>query len=370
MAQKIRIQKALADEGVISRRGAEQLIKSKKITVNGHPAMIGHPIDIANDVVVVDGKRVYFRKKKEKTYIMVNKPRGYVTTTNDELGRKDVTQLVETIEERLYPVGRLDKNTEGLLIMTNDGEFANLIMHPSHHVSKTYRVTVHPDITDEQAARLSAGVDIGDNEVSQPCLVHIMEKQVGRVVLQITISEGKNRQIRRMCEAIGLEVGRLKRISIGPLRLGMLKPGNYRELKKSEIIALRNAAKPQELQEKSVKDDKYDRIDVYGKDGRAKVNRKKGGYKETGRPSTRNNRSNSGDDDYTFKGGYDRTGGVSALSSKNSKNSNNSNSAQSSNRNNKNTKGKKSYDKKEYDVSYGGSTRPSRPSRTKKYNSK
>lgn len=351
-----RIQKALADEGVVSRRKAEDLIKHGKITVNGHRAQIGHPVDIGKDIIVVDGKRVYFNKKKEKTYIMVNKPRGYVTTTSDELGRKAVTDLVEAIDERLYPVGRLDKNTEGLLIMTNDGEFANLIMHPSHHVSKTYRVTIHPDITDEQAARLSAGVDIGENEVTQPCIVHIMEKQAGRVVLQMTIQEGKNRQIRRMIEAIGLEVGRLKRISIGPLRIGMLKPGHYRELKKSEVIALRNAAKPQNLQEKMVKDNPAQKKNVYGTDGRRKNKRSENNPKYAGKATKQNDNGYKGrnsdryNDDHIFKGGYELTGGVSALSNKN-----------------KNSKPQKGGKFDEGNVSYGGSTRPTRPSREKKY---
>ena len=142
---------------------------------------------------------------------------------------------------RVYPVGRLDRNSEGLLLLTNDGNFANLIMHPSNHISKTYRVTARPGITDEQAAQMAAGVML-DGRMTLPATVLVLEKGEGRVVLQITIQEGRNRQVRRMCEAVGLEVARLKRTSIGPLKLGMLQPGHWRELKPSEVAALRNAA--------------------------------------------------------------------------------------------------------------------------------
>lgn len=172
---------------------------------------------------------------------MLHKPRGFVTTTADELGRRCVTDLVKDAPSKVYPVGRLDRNSEGLLLMTNDGDFANLVMHPSNHISKSYRVTVRPSITDEQAAQMGAGLMI-DGKMTLPATVLVLEKQEGRVVLQITISEGRNRQVRRMCEAVGLEVARLKRISIGPLKLGMLPPGEWRELKPSELTALRNAA--------------------------------------------------------------------------------------------------------------------------------
>lgn len=171
---------------------------------------------------------------------MLHKPRGYVTTMKDELDRKNVSELLSDLPERVYPVGRLDRNSEGLLLFTNDGAFANDIMHPSRHISKTYRVTVRPDISDEQLVSLSGGVMI-DGKKTLPANVIVLDKQPGRVVLQITIHEGRNRQIRKMCEAVGLEVARLKRTSIGPLKLGMLKPGEYRELKPDELRAIRNA---------------------------------------------------------------------------------------------------------------------------------
>lgn len=142
-------------------------------------------------MIAVDGKRVYFARKKQYRYIMMNKPRGYVTTLSDELGRRCVTDLLTGVEERVYPIGRLDRNSEGLLLFTNDGELANRIMHPASHINKVYRVTVRPDITDEQAAELSAGVKIGENTTTLPATVIVLEKQPGRVVLQITISEGK-----------------------------------------------------------------------------------------------------------------------------------------------------------------------------------
>ena len=171
---------------------------------------------------------------------MMNKPRGYVTTVSDELDRRCVMDLLEDVEERVYPVGRLDRNSEGLLLFTNDGEFANSIMHPSRHISKTYRVTVRPDINDDQLVALSEGVVI-DGKKTLPASVVVKDKEAGRVVILITIKEGRNRQIRKMCEAVGLEVARLRRISIGPLKLGMLKPGSYRELTADELRALRNA---------------------------------------------------------------------------------------------------------------------------------
>lgn len=143
-------------------------------------------------------------------------------------------------EGRVKVNGRLDKNSEGLLLFTNDGNFANDIMHPSRHVAKTYRVTVRPDINDEQLIKLASGVEI-DGKMTQECSVVVLDKQPGRVVLQMTIHEGRNRQIRKMCEAVGLEVARLKRTAIGPIKLGMLKPGEYRELKPDELRALRNA---------------------------------------------------------------------------------------------------------------------------------
>ncbi len=237
--EKTRIQKIIADAGYCSRRKAEELISKGKVTLNGRPVKLGDKAG-SRDIIAVDGERIYIPKKKNKIYIMMNKPRGYVTTVSDELDRKCVIDLLSDLEERVYPIGRLDRNSEGLLLFTNDGEFANSIMHPSKHISKTYRVTVRPDISDEQLVRLAEGVEI-DGKTTLPANVVVKDKQPGRVVLLITIKEGRNRQIRKMCEAVGLEVARLRRISIGPVKLGMLKSGTYRELTPDELRAIRNA---------------------------------------------------------------------------------------------------------------------------------
>lgn len=237
--EKIRIQKMIADSGVCSRRKAEQMISQGRVKINGHPVKLGDKCGY-KDLITIDGERIMIPRKKNFIYIMMNKPRGYVTTVSDELDRRCVMDLLEDVEERVYPVGRLDRNSEGLLLFTNDGEFANSIMHPSRHISKTYRVTVRPDINDDQLVALSEGVVI-DGKKTLPASVVVKDKEAGRVVILITIKEGRNRQIRKMCESVGLEVARLRRISIGPLKLGMLKPGSYRELTADELRALRNA---------------------------------------------------------------------------------------------------------------------------------
>ena len=236
----IRLQKILSEAGYCSRRKAEELIARNKVKVNGHPTKLGDKANPHRDVITVGGERVYYNPKRKLIYIMLNKPRGYVTTLKDELGRKCVTELVADVGERVYPIGRLDKNSEGLLLFTNDGKFANGVMHPSKHITKTYRVTVRPSITDEQLVALSEGIEI-DGKKTLPAVVNVLSEQPGRVVLQMTIKEGRNRQIRKMCEAVGLEVARLKRNAEGPLKLGMLKPGTWRELTAEELRAMRNA---------------------------------------------------------------------------------------------------------------------------------
>ena len=239
--EKIRLQKILSESGICSRRKAEELINSGRVIVNGKPAKLG---DKANDkdVILVDGERLKYTKKRKKLYIMLNKPRGYVTTMSDELDRKCVTELLTGIDERVYPIGRLDRNSEGLLLFTNDGNFANNIMHPSKHVSKTYRVTLHSAVSEQQLITLQNGVKLDDGTVTLPATVSVEVASAERTVLRITIHEGKNRQIRRMCESLGLEVARLRRTSIGPVKLGMLKPGAWRELTSEEVRALRNVA--------------------------------------------------------------------------------------------------------------------------------
>lgn len=238
--EKIRIQKIIADSGVCSRRKAEELITKGKVKVNGHIALIGQKLNPTVDLITIDGKTVEFEKKKEHIYLVMNKPRGYLTSMSDDRGRRCVTELLPNTQNRVFPVGRLDLNSEGLLLFTSDGRFSNDMMHPSHEVSKTYRVTVRPDITDEQAAKLSEGVYI-DGRRTAPAEVRVITKEPNRVVMELVIREGRNRQVRKMCEAVNLEVARLKRTAIGPIKLGMLKPGATRELTKEELKAIRTA---------------------------------------------------------------------------------------------------------------------------------
>lgn len=235
MAEKIRIQKILASFGVASRRKAEELILAGRVAVNGKKACLGESADPMRDVLALDGKPI--APSEKWWYLALYKPRGVVTTMQDERGRKCVAQLVGDLGSRIYPVGRLDKDSEGLLLMTNDGEFANKITHPRHHVPKTYRVTVRPGITEHQLNSLSTGIVI-DGKLTAPAKVRLLEQQGERVVLEIVLFEGRNREIRKMCEALGLEVARLKRTAIGPVRLGMLRQGTYRELTKEEVLGL------------------------------------------------------------------------------------------------------------------------------------
>ena len=244
----IRIQKVLSENGILSRRKAEEYVAAGRITINGRKAQIGAAVDPRKDIVTVDGIRVDLSPKVQKVYILLNKPRGYVTTLSDELGRRCVAELVEDAPDRVYPVGRLDKDSEGALLLTNDGEFANMIMHPSHHINKTYRVTVRPGVSEDQVVELSTGVMI-DDRMTAPAQVTVLERNPDRAVLQIVIHEGRNRQIRKMCEAVGLEVARLKRSSIGPIRLGMLQPGKWRELTPQEVGAIRGAVKEQKRED-------------------------------------------------------------------------------------------------------------------------
>ncbi len=215
------------------------MIRNGSVKVNGKIAQIGDSVDAKKDVITVKGKKVI--KQSSMRYILLNKPRGYVTTTDDELGRKCVLELVKDVKERIYPVGRLDRVSEGALIMTNDGAFANAMMHPSKHVPKTYRVTVRPEPTSEQIDILSTGVEI-DGRMTSPADVYIISKEEGRAVLEIVLYEGRNRQIRRMCEALNLEVARLRRIAVGSVKLGMLPTGQWRDLTPQEVESLFKAA--------------------------------------------------------------------------------------------------------------------------------
>ncbi len=230
--EPIRLQKFLAQCGVASRRKAEELIVQGKVKINGKTAVLGDKVN-ANDKVYVSGKRVILPKTKYR-YIMLNKPRGFITTMHDERGRRCVAELVQNVGERVYPIGRLDKDSEGMLVFTNDGAFANKVMHPRNSIYKFYRVTVRPDITEEQLVKLETGVEL-DGVKTAPAIVHVLHKEQGRVVMEMILHEGKNREIRRMCEALGLEVARLRRTQIGGVKMGMLKQGDWRDLTEKEV---------------------------------------------------------------------------------------------------------------------------------------
>ena len=234
---KIRLQKHLSECGIASRRKAEELIEQGKVRINGRVAIIGAKVDPKRDKITVSGKTVI--SNNEKMYIMLHKPRGYVTTTKDELDRKCVTDLVKDAGVKLFPVGRLDRNSEGLLIMTNDGNFANNLTHPSAHVNKTYRVTVKGEVSDEKLIKLREGIEL-DGRKTLPCDAFIAEKKPDRTVMIFIIQEGRNRQIRRMCEEVQLEVLRLKRTEIAGVKLGMLPQGKWRPLNEREMRHLTN----------------------------------------------------------------------------------------------------------------------------------
>ena len=236
---KVRLQKFMSECGIASRRKSEELIESGKVRVNGAIASLGDKINPKKDTVTVNGKKIV--KQKEHKYIMLHKPRGFITTMSDEMERKCVAQLISDVPQRVYPVGRLDRDSEGLLLFTNDGEFTNALTHPKKHVSKTYRVTVRPGITDEQLSAITEGIIIDDRKTA-PAEVRVVTKEENRVVLEIILYEGRNRQIRKMCEQLGLEVARLKRTAIGSVKLGMLKQGDWRELTEDEVRKLMLAA--------------------------------------------------------------------------------------------------------------------------------
>ena len=232
-----RLQKLIARAGVCSRRSAESLLTAGRVTVNGVAAHLGDKADADTDVIAIDGTAIAFAEPT--VYLMLNKPRGYVTTLRDELGRATAAELVADCGVRVFPVGRLDKESEGLLLFTNDGALMQAMTHPSHQVDKTYEVTVTGQL-EGAADRLSAVTEL-DGEPIVPAQVEIMERRQGKALLRVTIHQGKNRQIRRMCAQVGLQVTRLRRVSEDALTLGDLKPGQWRYLTDAEVAALKGS---------------------------------------------------------------------------------------------------------------------------------
>ena len=233
MAELIRLQKYIAECGICSRRAAEEKIESGKVFVNGKTATLGIKIDPDRDKVMVDGIKITTKRRK-KIYIMMNKPRGYITTMHDERGRKCVSDLLYDLNERVVPVGRLDRDSEGLLLLTNDGDLVYKLTHPKHNIPKVYTAVVRGHVKPETLEILNSPMEI-DGYITDSSEVLILAEKEDRTSLRFILYEGRNRQIRRMCEKVGLEVLRLKRVAIGELRLAEVKSGKWRFLEEDEV---------------------------------------------------------------------------------------------------------------------------------------
>ena len=229
-----RLQKLIAQAGICSRREAEKIISAGRVTVDGKIFReLGAKADPSKNKIRVDGKLLHFGA--EKIYLLLNKPRGYVSTAKDERGRKTVLDLLgENFSERVWPVGRLDLNSEGLLILTNDGDLTNALIHPRFEVSKTYRAKISGDVTEEKLDKRRAGIELDDG-LTAPAEIFLLEKNL----VEVTIHEGRNRQVRRMFAAVGLDVKRLRRIKFSFLTLDGLKVGAFRKLTAEEISRLK-----------------------------------------------------------------------------------------------------------------------------------
>lgn len=238
MSELIRLQKYFSDCGVLSRRAAEAEILSGRVLVNGVPATLGDKIDPEKDIVEYRGKKILPRLDKPHLYVMLHKPRGVVSTAKDEKGRRNVTDLVKIPGARLYPIGRLDMDSDGLLLMTDDGELTNRLTHPRHEIPKIYHVTLSTPPTEDQLRALRAPMELDGYR-----LLPVGVKVVTDNVLEMELYEGRNRQIRRMCQAVGLGIRQLTRIRIGSLELGDLPLGKWRYLTDDEVAYLYRSAK-------------------------------------------------------------------------------------------------------------------------------
>lgn len=235
----IRLQKFLADAGVASRRKCEELIAQGRVEVDGRAVSAPGTKVIGNETITVDGKEV--KTDRKKVYILLNKPVGYISSARDQFSRKTVLDLVDTVNERIYPVGRLDYDTSGLILLTNDGEFANLMMHPSHETEKVYRAVVKGKLGDDEIKMLHDGIAI-NGYVTSPAKVRVTETGRSDSTVEITIHEGRNRQVRHMFEALNHPVLHLKRVAIGPVKISGLEEGKWRYLSRNELEEIRNNA--------------------------------------------------------------------------------------------------------------------------------
>ena len=231
------MQKYFTDLGIMSRRASERVIEAGNVKINGITAQLGDKVDPENDTVVYNGK-VIKPDGEKKRYIIINKPLGYVTTTSDEKGRDTVLSLLEGLDTRVYPVGRLDMYSEGLLILTNDGELTNRLTHPKHNMPKVYSVIIKGEISPDALHKLNSPMEI-DGYKLKPVKVRVVSLKNGNSSTLFTLNEGRNRQIRKMCDACGLTVMRLTRISIGKLKLGELERGKFRDLTPTEVAYLK-----------------------------------------------------------------------------------------------------------------------------------
>ena len=235
--EEMRLQKYVSDCGLMSRRSAEKEIEQGFFTVNGEKAYIGQKVVPGVDDVRYKGRKLEGGGKK--VYLMLYKPRGYVTTLSDEEGRHCITELLEDVPERVYPCGRLDMDSEGLLILTNDGEVANKLMHPKNHVDKVYHVKVKTEIEPDVLAKLNGPMELDGYKI-KPVKVTILERKEGYTILKFVLTEGRNRQIRKMCEQVDLQIQRLKRVSVGELNIGMLTPGKWKYMNHNEAKYLKD----------------------------------------------------------------------------------------------------------------------------------
>jgi 23S rRNA pseudouridine2605 synthase len=242
-SQEVRLHKFLADNGVASRRKSEELITRGLVKVNGKTITeLGTRITATRDKVSVDGHVIRPRTRASHCYYILNKPRGFLVTADDPEGRKTIYDLVGNLRERLIPVGRLDRNSEGLLLLTDDGELAHRLMHPSYEIEKEYEVRIFGKLNSQQMEQLREGVELDDHSVTGSSTVTVLEMDERGTRLSMVIKEGKKRQVRRMLEALGQDVKRLMRVREGSLRLGDLSPGKHRKLNREEVARLKKEA--------------------------------------------------------------------------------------------------------------------------------